>query len=102
MPLDVIRKATVKQRRPAALLWERLGARLHGADCLPKPLAGHTAVIVGSGPVGLRCVLELRLLGAEAWTGFSPTNSVSICVNVWCAESNKFVSSVAGLLCSWL
>ena len=75
-----------------ALAWSRL----------PKPLAGHTAVMVGSGPVGLRCVLELRLLGAEAWTGFSPTNSVSICVNVWCAVSNKFVSSVAGRLCSWL
>jgi len=65
MPLDVIRKAIGKQRRLAAMLWERLDARLHGADYLPKPLAGHKAVIVGSGPVGLRCALELRLLGAE-------------------------------------
>lgn len=64
-PLDVIRKAVGEQRRLAKVLWERLDARRNAADYCSRPLRGHRVVVVGAGPAGLRCALELRLLGAD-------------------------------------
>uniref|UniRef100_A0A7S1F3T7 [F-actin]-monooxygenase MICAL1-3-like Rossman domain-containing protein n=1 Tax=Noctiluca scintillans TaxID=2966 RepID=A0A7S1F3T7_NOCSC len=65
LPLEVIRAALGKQRRQACLFFELLDARLLGSDYKRKPLDGHYACVVGAGPIGLRCALELRLLGAE-------------------------------------
>jgi len=38
---------------------------MNSADYCNQPLREHRAVVVGAGPAGLRCALELRLLGAE-------------------------------------
>lgn len=64
-PLDIIRQAVGKKQRFARVLWERLDARCASADYCCQPLSGQRAVVVGAGPIGLRCALELRLLGAE-------------------------------------
>mmetsp|Transcript_22491 Transcript_22491/g.49283 ORF Transcript_22491/g.49283 Transcript_22491/m.49283 type:complete len:1072 (+) Transcript_22491:191-3406(+) len=64
-PLDFVEHAVGKRRRLARALWERLADRRGLEQYERQSLAGHRAVVVGAGPVGLRCALELRLLGAE-------------------------------------
>mmetsp|Transcript_100650 Transcript_100650/g.270430 ORF Transcript_100650/g.270430 Transcript_100650/m.270430 type:complete len:787 (-) Transcript_100650:79-2439(-) len=64
-PLETIRTAVGTQQRLARVLWELLEARQTSKDYLGLPLAGKRAVVVGAGPTGLRCALDLRLLGAE-------------------------------------
>lgn len=65
-PLDIIlRAAGPSPQRRLRTLWERLDARRAAADYCGQPLNGQRAVVVGAGPIGLRCALELRLLGAE-------------------------------------
>lgn len=92
MPLNAIREAVGKQRRWAKLLWERLDARLTGADYRERPLSDHNAVVVGAGPVGLRAALELRLLGAEVVVlerrrAFDRVNRLHLWR--WCGEDLK-------------
>lgn len=63
--LDIIRAAVGSNRRLAATLWDHLQVRRSSPAYYDQSLATHRAVIVGAGPIGLRCALELKLLGAE-------------------------------------
>lgn len=92
MPLDTIRAAVGEHRRLARVLWERLDARRAEAEYCDRPLAGHRVVVVGSGPVGLRSALEMRLLGAEVVVlevreSFDRINRLHLWP--WCGEDLK-------------
>lgn len=89
VPLDAIALAVGDHRRLARSLWARLAARREQHD---RPLSGRHCVVVGAGPVGLRCALELRLLGAEVvvlerHTEFDRLNRVLLWG--WCGEDLK-------------
>ena len=91
-PIDRIAAAVGRQKHTARALWERLEARRGAAQYKRLPLAGRRAVIVGAGPVGLRCALELRLLGAEVAVlerrqGFDRINRLHLWP--WCGEDLK-------------
>lgn len=91
-PLDAIRAAVGQQRRLARVLWERLDARRSAPDYCGRPLQKHHAVVVGAGPVGLRCALELHLLGAdvvvlERRSSFDRINRLHLWP--WCGEDLK-------------
>jgi len=88
-PLDIIKRVVGQQRRLARELWDRL--RLHQAQG-DGPLLGKCVVVVGAGPVGLRCALELRTLGAnvvvlERRTDFDRINRLHLWP--WCGEDLK-------------
>jgi len=92
MPLDTIRTAVGSQRRLARVLWERLEAKQEAEEYCSRPLTGHRVVLVGAGPCGLRCALELRLLGAEVVvlerrTKFERINRLHLWA--WCCEDLK-------------
>mmetsp|Transcript_45184 Transcript_45184/g.104709 ORF Transcript_45184/g.104709 Transcript_45184/m.104709 type:complete len:729 (-) Transcript_45184:68-2254(-) len=92
MPLDLLNTAGAQQLRYARTLVERLEARRTAPEYTDSPLEGHRAVVVGAGPVGLRCALELRLLGAEVIvlerrTDFERINRLHLWP--WCAEDLK-------------
>mmetsp|Transcript_79284 Transcript_79284/g.157000 ORF Transcript_79284/g.157000 Transcript_79284/m.157000 type:complete len:834 (-) Transcript_79284:97-2598(-) len=89
VPLDTIAFAVGDHRRLARSLWARLAAR---REQQMRPLHGRHCVVVGAGPVGLRCALELRLLGAEVVvlekrTEFDRVNRVLLWG--WCGEDLK-------------
>lgn len=89
IPLDIIALAVGDHRRLARSLWARLAAR---REQQIRPLCGRHCVVVGAGPVGLRCALELRLLGAEVVvlerrTEFDRVNRVLLWG--WCGEDLK-------------
>eukprot|EP00931_Biecheleriopsis_adriatica_P123046 TRINITY_DN980_c1_g2_i1.p1 TRINITY_DN980_c1_g2~~TRINITY_DN980_c1_g2_i1.p1 ORF type:complete len:781 (+),score=141.88 TRINITY_DN980_c1_g2_i1:61-2343(+) len=92
VPLDVISSAVGSQQRFARALWERLAARRSAATYCGRQLAGHRAVVIGAGPVGLRCALELRLLGADVMVlekrrQFDRINRLHLWP--WCADDLK-------------
>lgn len=92
VPFEVIRAVVGQQRRLARVLWERLDARRSAPDYHGQPLARQPAVVVGAGPVGMRCALELRLLGAdvvvlERRCGFDRINRLHLWP--WCGEDLK-------------
>mmetsp|Transcript_86743 Transcript_86743/g.280855 ORF Transcript_86743/g.280855 Transcript_86743/m.280855 type:complete len:735 (-) Transcript_86743:68-2272(-) len=91
-PFEVIRAAVGQQRRLARVLWERLDARCSMVDYCRRPLSARRAVVVGAGPIGLRCALELRLLGAEVAVlerrvSFDRINRLHLWP--WCGEDLK-------------
>lgn len=90
--MDCIRAAVGRRRHLARVLWDRLDARRAAAERHCRPLAGQRAVVVGAGPVGLRCALELHMLGAqvvvlERRLSFDRINRLHLWP--WCGEDLK-------------